>query len=317
MSACVTKWLSFFWFDKYLESRAQLWQQGLPVGSTLHNGALCLPLSGNYLPFTSSFRDTLCWAPGLNPTRPGETRLVRMPLIQSGPFTPSVTLCFSALTYSPSDTNSCVSYHTVCSMLKSSPALSELAQLRHSLPPCHRHTHTHTHTHARTDKYNNDCSCFLLMLSLCSCWMRYGPFSICQRQLTQTYVHICTFPHNIIPGISLFFFPFSVFDKNTHSCTQSHTDVAARTLWPNSPRIDVCLSVKEEQHKEQRWACVWLRGNKEWSIPRQLSDSSGNTAWACLSYGHILSSVTVCSTMNNNVAALLSKSMGQIDLHLC
>lgn len=147
--------------------------------------------------------------------------------------------------------------------------------------------------------------------------MRYGPFSICQRQLTQTYVHICTFPHNIIPGISLFFFPFSVFDKNTHSCTQSHTNVAARTLWPNSPLIDVCLSVKEAQHKEQRWACVWLRGNKEWSIPHQLSDSSGNTAWACLSYGHILSSVTVCSTMNNNMAALLSKSLGQIDLHLC
>lgn len=74
---------------------------------------------------------------------------------------PSVTLCVSSLTYSPSDTNSCVSYHTVCSMLKSSPALSELTQLCHLLPACH--------THAHTDKYNNDCSCFLPMLSLCSC----------------------------------------------------------------------------------------------------------------------------------------------------
>lgn len=79
---CVSSGLSCSW-----KAEPNFGSRGLPVGFILHNSALCLLLSGNYLPFTSSFRHTLCWAPELNPTRPGETRLGRMPLIRSGPFT--------------------------------------------------------------------------------------------------------------------------------------------------------------------------------------------------------------------------------------
>lgn len=169
-------------------------------------------------------------------------------------------------------------------MLKSSPALSELTQVCYALPPCLRHTH----------KYNNDCSCFLPMLSLCSCWMRYGPVSTGQRQHahihTHTGLYIYAHFHTIQFPVSLSF-SISLIQTHTYtySCMCSHINIAARTLWPNSSLIDVCLSVKEAQHKEWQWACVWLRGNKEWSIPCQFSDSSGNTAWACLSYGHTLS----------------------------
>lgn len=123
------------------------------------------------------------------------------------------------------------------------------------------------------------------------------------------YLHISAQYSSCYLSLSL-----SLSDKSTHTYLSVHslTNITARTLWPNSPLIDVCLSVKEAQHKEQRWACVWLRGNKEWSIPRQLSDSSGNTAWACLSYGHILSWPTVCSAMNNNMATSMSKSMDRL-----
>lgn len=57
-------------------------------------------------------------------------------------FTCSVSLFLSSLTYSLSNTKSCVSYHTLCSTLKSSPALSELTQVCYSLPPCRTHTIT-------------------------------------------------------------------------------------------------------------------------------------------------------------------------------
>lgn len=165
-------------------------------------------------------------------------------------------------------------------MLKSSPALSELTQLYYALPPCPRHTH----------RYNNDCSCFLRMLSLCSCWVRYCPVSTGQKHIQSTPPYICTHMHISTQCNYPLFFSFSVSvwyrQIHTYLCLHPHINIVARTLWPNSPLIDVCLSVKEAQHKEQQWACVWLKGNKERSILCQFSDSSRNTAWACLSYGH-------------------------------
>lgn len=146
MSTCVSKWLCVFWFVLFLESWAQLWQWGLPVGFILHNRTLCLPLSGNYLPFTSSFRHTLCWVPKLNPTRPGETRLGRMPLIQSG-LVHSFCNPLSRFSHLPHCLiQRVVSLIALFTVLKSSPAPSQLTQLCYALPPCHTHIHTQINT---------------------------------------------------------------------------------------------------------------------------------------------------------------------------
>lgn len=158
------------------------------------------------------------------------------------------------------------------------------------------------------------------MLTLYSCWMRSGPFSIGQMHHTNTHVDTSTCtqynPCYLFFFFSLSSFSVSVWCKHARTYLSTHANTnTKRTLWPNSTLIDVCLSVKEAQHKEQQWACMCeLRANKERSIPRQLSDSSGNTAFACLSYSHILSPPTVCSAMNNNMAASVSVNASQIDL---
>lgn len=141
----------------------------------------------------------------------------------------------------------------------------------------HRHTHTNTIT--------------IVPVSCLCCHYAAAEWDMVQFPLVKDNTHTNT--HTLVHilhistqynscYLSLFLFPFlSLSDANTHTythtrlCIHSHTNITARTLWPNSPLIDVCLSVKEAQHKEQWWACVWLRGNKERSIPRQLSDSSG------------------------------------------
>lgn len=143
--------------------------------------------------------------------------------------------------------------------------------------------------------------------------MRYGPVFHQSKKSRNAHSHICTFPDttNRSGRLSLSLslsrsplHPFAQFQtQNTYLCgvrslarSLAGMPVAARTLWPNSPpppapRIDVCLSVKEASHKEQRWprVCAAPRANKEQPIPRQLSDSSGNTACNCLGSGHILS----------------------------
>lgn len=159
-------------------------------------------------------------------------------------------------------------------MLKSSPALSELTQGHYSQPPCCTHADTITIVPI-------SCPC-------CHYAAAEGDmvqFPLVKETHTHTYTHFLT--KQFLPSPAFFFSFCLMKNPNTYLFMCWHIHTAAWTLWPNSPLIDVCLSVKEAQHKEQRWACVWLRGNKEWSIPCQLSDSSGNTACACLSFGHI------------------------------
>lgn len=79
------------------------------------------------------------------------------------------------------------------------------------------------------------------MLSLCSCWMRYGRVSISQRKPNMhTYTHFLT--EQFSPSLALSFCLCLIQNSNAYLCVRSHT--AARTLWPNSPSY-WCVSVSE------------------------------------------------------------------------
>lgn len=58
---------------------------------------------------------------------------------------------------------------SLLSLLKSSPAPSQVTPGCIALPPCCLHTHARTHAVTHRHKYNNDCSYFLPVLSLHSC----------------------------------------------------------------------------------------------------------------------------------------------------
>ncbi len=284
---CISSGLSCSWkADLNFGSRATLWVSSCTIGrcACLCQGTTC---------HSPPHSDTLC---GERPsrTRHGQAKHASNGCLWSSLacFTPSVTLCLSSLTYSLSDTKSCVSYQSLCSMLKSSPVLSELSQLCYSLPPCPSHTH----------KYNNDCSCFLPMLSLCSCWMRYGSVSIGQRHHTQTHtctysICMCTyaqFPHNIIPAISLSLLPFlSLSDKtHTHIHTQIfvHTQTSLPELSGLIPLLLMCVCQwKRRSTKSSDGPVCGSEGTKSGLFHASSQTLLENTAGACLSYGHILS----------------------------
>lgn len=95
------------------------------------------PLSRNHLPFTSSFRRTLCRRPPAEPDTAAATWCLS---IRSA-------LCGASCLFPrcPRLIQRDVSYRRLCSVLKSSPALSELTQPCYPLPPS-----THTHTQINT-----------------------------------------------------------------------------------------------------------------------------------------------------------------------
>lgn len=116
-------------------------------------------------------------------------------------FTPSVTLCLASLTYPT------VWYKELC-LLSHSSQYAEVISCTVTTDTTLLCPASLPHTHSHTNKYNNDCSCFLPMLSLCSCWMRYHFPLVKDNTHTHTCAYVCSFPHNIIPTKSLVLFPF-------------------------------------------------------------------------------------------------------------
>lgn len=116
------------------------------------------PLSRNHLPFTSSFRRTLCRRPPAKPdTARDEAR--RGDVVPLDPLGPLWRL-LSLPSLPPSHTKRCLLSPPLQRAEVISCSVGADTTVLSSAP-----LHTHTHT----DKYNICCSCFLPMLSSRSC----------------------------------------------------------------------------------------------------------------------------------------------------
>lgn len=152
-SACSNRWLQIFRFVLFLENWEQLWHQSLPRVSSCTIGR-CACLFHRTTCCTPSHLDTLYWAPGLNLTRPDETRHGCL-WSSRARSTACVTLCLSFLAYTLSlcwyKELSLLSHFVQCAEVISFTVTADTTVLFSATQP-HTHMHAHTCTHAHMNR---------------------------------------------------------------------------------------------------------------------------------------------------------------------